>query len=247
MTVLQFDQLTWPEVQALDKARTAAILPAGAIEAHGPHLPLSTDVIISVEMARRAAAKLSGQGYTVLLLPALAYTAAEFARSFAGTISVSRETLQATLRDIVESLRRAGIRYVCLANSHLDPANIEALRQACAAGDIIFPDKTRRRWVQTLTEEFKSGSCHAGRYETSLVLAVRPDLVRSGHRQLPPLTVDLAEKIRSGSRRFEEVGMKEAYCGAPALATKEEGEKTYELLSDMIVTTFLEKVREAQR
>jgi creatinine amidohydrolase len=246
VTVLQFESMAWPEVQALDKSRTLALLPVGAIEAHGPHLPLATDVLISVEMARRAASKLSAQGWVVLLLPPLSYTAAEFAKSFAGTICLTRETVQATVREVAESLRRAGVKYVCVANSHLDPENIEGLRQACAASDIVFPDKTRRRWVQTLTDEFKSGSCHAGQYETSLILAVRPDLVRPGHRLLPPMEVNLAEKISGGSKGFEEIGMKDAYCGAPSKATQEEGEKTFEILSDMIVTTLLEKVREAQ-
>lgn len=246
MTVLAFDQMTWPEVNKLDAARTIALLPIGAIEAHGPHLPLATDVIISVEMAGRAAEKLSARGLTVLMLPALQYTAAAFAQSFPGTICLSRATLQATIQEIAESLRRAGLKHVCLANSHLDPENIEALRAAAGQAGILFPDKTRKRWVQTLTDEFKSGSCHAGQYETSLVMAVRPELVRPSHRSLPPLAVNLADKIRSGSRSFEEIGMKEAYCGHPAGATREEGEKTFELLSDMIVATIVEKLSETQ-
>jgi creatinine amidohydrolase len=246
VSVLAFDQLAWPDVQALDPQKTAALLPIGAIEAHGPHLPLATDVIISVEMARRAGEKLSQAGYTAVLLPPISYSAAEFARSFPGTVSVSRGTLQDLLRDIVQSIRRAGLRHVILANSHLDPENIEALRQAASELDLIFPDKTRRRWVQTLTDEFKSGSCHAGQYETSLMLAVRPDLVKPEYHKLLPLTVNLAEKIREGKRSFVDVGMNDAYCGSPAAASRAEGEKTFELLSDMIVTTFLEKVREVK-
>jgi len=238
--------MTWEEAQALDKSTAVAILPVGAIEAHGPHLPLSTDVIISEEMARRAATRLSALGRQVVLLDPLTYTPAGFAEGFAGTISLSAETLRTTVREIAESLARAGLRWLCLANSHLDPENVSALRDVQVPGiSICFADKTRRRWVERLTEEFKSGSCHAGQYETSLVLAARPALVRDSRRNLPKLGVPLAEKIRAGATRFEEVGMERAYCGDPAAATGEEGARVYDLLADMIVTDFLERNREA--
>jgi creatinine amidohydrolase len=247
VTTLSFEEMTWAQVRELDSDRVVALLPVGALEAHGPHLPLCTDVIISVEMARRAAARLESLGHTALLLPPLCYTSAGFASGFAGTIDIDGRALQETLQGIARSLGRAGIRRVCLANSHLDPDHIDALRRAADSAGILFPDKTRRRWVQTLTEEFRSGSCHGGRYETSLVLAARPDLVRPVYKSLPPRTVDLAERIRSGGRSFEEAGMDQAYCGAPAEATREEGEKTYDLLADMIVTTLREKTRETER
>src|SRR6266699_6531059 len=79
MAVLDLAQLTWEEVRDLDRAKAVAILPVGAVEAHGPHLPLATDVIIAETMARAAAARLATHGYDAVLLPPLAYTAAEFA------------------------------------------------------------------------------------------------------------------------------------------------------------------------
>src|ERR1043165_6982380 len=88
MPVHDLVNLTWEEVRDLPRARAVAILPTGAIEAHGPHLPLGTDVIIAQAMSRRAAERLSGRGYDVILLPALAYTAAGFAAGFAGTLSL---------------------------------------------------------------------------------------------------------------------------------------------------------------
>lgn len=239
-------ELTWEEVAALDRGRAVAILPVGAVEAHGPHLPLATDVIISQEMARRAAQRLAEMGRPALVLEPLVYTPARFAEGFPGTLSVSAATLRGLIEEIARGLAAAGIRWLCLANSHLDPENLRALRDIRAAGiEICFADKTRRRWVERLTEEFKSGSCHAGRYETSLVMAARPDLVRSLRLSLPNLRVPLAERIRGGAKRFEEVGMERAYCGDPALATAEEGDRVFDILADMIVTDFLERNREA--
>lgn len=245
--------MTYQELAAIDKSNAVAILPVGAIEAHGPHLPLSTDVIIAQEMARRAGERLSRKGWEVFLLPPVCYTAAEFARNFPGTVNVARHTLQALITDVAEGVRRAGVRWLCLANSHLDPANLRALHdvvefyEGARGFRVVFMDKTKRRWVEQLTEEFKSGSCHAGQYETSLVLAARPEFVRPGHRSLQKIFVNLAERIRSGAQSFEEVGVSEAYCGEPAAASAEEGHRSYDTLAEMLVTAFLERVHEAER
>jgi creatinine amidohydrolase len=233
-----FDQLTWTEVRALAGPRAIALVPIGALEAHGPHLPLSTDVIIAVEMAERAAKKLGALGFTALVMPPVHYTQAGFAQGFAGTMNADAPAL----RGIADSIRRSGIPHVCLANSHLDPDHVETLRRASEALGLIFPDMTRRRWAETLTDEFRRASCHAGRFETSLVLAARPNLVKPDFRRLPAVEADL----RSGCRSFEEAGMPQAYCGAPAEAIAEEGERTFDLLADMIVTTVKEKLNEIQ-
>lgn len=241
MAVHRLAEATWEEIRGLDKSRAVAILPVGSIEAHGPHLPLATDAIIAREAACRAARRLAREGWEVLLLPALHYTVAEFASGFPGTISISAGTFRAFLADLTASLKKAGFRHLCLANSHLDPAHLSALRDLSADGlRIHFVDQTRRRWARRLTDEFRSGSCHAGQYETSLVLASRPDQVRESHRELPAKFVPLADRIRAGARCFEEVGMDRAYCGNPAAATREEGERTYEILAGMIVEDFLE-------
>ncbi|HSQ59784.1 MAG TPA: creatininase family protein [Acidobacteriota bacterium] len=75
MPTLEWADLTWEELRALDRARCVALLPVGAVEAHGPHLPLDTDNIIAVAMARAGAARLEAAGRTPLLLPPRARTA----------------------------------------------------------------------------------------------------------------------------------------------------------------------------
>ena len=95
--------------------------------------------------------------------------------------------------------------------------------------------------AETLGEEFKSGDCHAGSYETSVVLAADPDAVRAAWRELPPVAIGLLEKMKNGAGNFIEAGARDAYCGAPARASREEGEKTIAALARVIV----ESVREA--
>ena len=93
MPVHELAQLTWEEVRDLDREHTLVVLPVGAIEAHGPHLPLETDVVIATAMARAGARKLTDRGQVVLILPALAYTAASFGSAFHGTLSISPITV----------------------------------------------------------------------------------------------------------------------------------------------------------
>lgn len=240
MTV-RLAELTWAEVQDLPRERTVALLPVGATEAHGPHLPLATDVIIAEGMAEAAVPHLSAQGLSALLLPPLAYTAAPFAEAFAGTLSVSPDLVEEMVVDVARALTAQGFACLALASAHLDPAHVGCLRQAVERireEDLLpvaFPDVTRRALAQRLTEEFRSGACHAGRYEGSIVLALRPELVREDERStLPPNPASLSEAIREGKTTFEEAGGPMAYFGDPAAATAQEGKATLELLGAML-------------
>lgn len=246
MPVLELSALTWEDVRDLDRAHSVAILPTGAVEAHGPHLPLATDVVIAEAMARAAADKLAAHGRPVLLLPALAYTAAEFAAGFPGTVSLRPATVTALIVDVARSLARHGIPVLAIANAHLDPSHLAALEAALVAGRdlssirIVFPDVSRKPWAPRLTEEFKSGACHAGRYEGSIVLAARPDLVRDGvRRSLPPNPKSLSDAIRAGRRSFEEAGGPRAYFGFPADATADEGARTIDTLGGILAEAVL--------
>ncbi|MCH7491168.1 MAG: creatininase family protein [Gemmatimonadetes bacterium] len=241
MPVSYLADLTWEEVRDFDLGKAVAILPVGAVEAHGPHLPLTTDVIISEAMARSAAEKLEAQGYPVLILPSISYTAAPFAASFPGTCSLDADAATAVLVSIARNLTRQGVRILAVANSHLDPANIAAIEAAVASArqekllKIVFPDISKKPWAMRLTDEFKSGACHAGQYETSVVLAERPELVRENIRkELAPNPSSLSDAIRAGLETFEEADGARAYFGCPADASIEEGKQTVDILGSIL-------------
>ncbi len=204
MTVRELAQLTWQEAGGTDRDRTVVVLPVGALEAHGPHLPLATDVWIAEAMARAGADKLAARGMDVLLLPALAYTTAPFAADFPGTVSIDPAAVTVQIAGLIESLARHDFEVLALANAHLDPSHITALQSAVDAARqskrmrIVFPDVTQKPWAQRLTAEFKSGACHAGRYETS------------------------------------EAGGPRAYFGYPSEATPEEGRTTIAALGAIL-------------
>lgn len=246
MRVLELAHLTWEDVRELDRATAVAVLPVGAVEAHGPHLPLETDVIIAAAMARAGAAKLAARGHTAVLLPSLAYSAAEFAAGFPGTLSLSGATVTALLLDIARNLTGQGFPLLAIANAHLDPAHLASLAAAVRAAKderlltVVCPDVSRKPWASRLTDEFQSGACHAGRYETSMVLAERPELVRDAiRRSLPPNPNSLSRAIRDGKRSFEEAGGPRAYFGYPAEAGVDEGRQTIEVLGGILEDAVL--------
>src|SRR5215469_5889954 len=125
-----FCNRTWNEARAALDRGAVMILPVGSTEAHGPHLPLATDVIISEEMSARAASKLAGHGIEAYVLPAVSYSVTDFSADFAGTISVKKETATALVRDICVSLYAQGARLVVIANSHLEPEHIASINDA---------------------------------------------------------------------------------------------------------------------
>ena len=236
-------EMTWTEVDEAIKDRPVAIVPVGAVEAHGPHLPVSADTVIALEMAKRGARKLKEHGVPVLILPPVYYTVAEFGADFPGTLSVSAETATALLRDVALA---AGKRFRCVAfaNIHLEPKHVECLKKAVedanrAGASACYADITKKRWASMMGEAFLAGD-HAGAWETSLVMAAASDKVRDHERRhLPPMD-GLLPALKKGAKTFKEAGGEEAYFGDPTAATVEEGEAAYEALGQVLSLSVME-------
>jgi creatinine amidohydrolase len=242
--VTYFADLSYTKLQEiLDSPRTPVLLwPVGSTEPHGPHSPLATDPIISIGTSERVARALADDpDLQVLILPTLSYAVTRYTAGFPGAIHVGEETLQAMVVDVCTSLARQGFPHVVIVNNHFEPEHVQTLHRSI---DLLaeqgikvgYLDLTRRERAQRLTEEFKRGECHAGRYETSLVLAQSPELVdREAMAQLPEVPISLPKVIAAGMKDFREMGVVEAYCGAPAEATAEEGEQAYDTLVEMTI------------
>jgi creatinine amidohydrolase len=241
---LYFAHRSYPQVQELlDSERTTVLLfPVGATEPHGPHSPLATDMVISIGICERVCRRLSNDPeLRALILPPFAYGVTRYSGEFPGPIHVHEETLRAVVVDVVRSLAAQGFPHVVLVNNHFEPEHVQTLHRALDALEAEgihagYLDLTRKERAQRLTDEFQAGECHAGRYETSLVLADRPELVDvDAAAALPYVPVNLAKVISAGMRDFRAMGLAEAYCGSPAEATAEEGETSYEILADMTI------------
>jgi creatinine amidohydrolase len=189
----------------------------------------------------------------VLLLPPLTFAPAPFALTFPGTVDVPPRATTMMVTGIVRSLSGHGIRLTVVANAHHDPAHVSALRDAAtelAPGDgtLVFPDLTRRRWAERLTDEFRSGACHAGRYEGSIVLAERAELVhRDVMSALPANPRSLVDAIRAGEKTFVAAGGDQAYFGFPADATVDEGHASVDMLGRILEEAVIEAMNDPQR
>jgi creatinine amidohydrolase len=239
--VTEFTDLAYPDVESLreDERPTVLMFPLGATEPHGPHAPLKTDTLISLGICGRAAKRLeSDPDVHALVLPPLAYGVTRYGAAFPGAVSIGEATLRALVVEICGSLAAQGFARIVLVNNHLEPEHVQTLRKVAEelGGAVRLFDVTRKEIAAQLTDEFRSGASHAGSYETSLVLADEPTLVRRERMQgLESKMIDMPAAIAAGQTDFIAMGMDRAYCGAPQEATAEEGERTFEILTTLLV------------
>jgi creatinine amidohydrolase len=237
-------EMTWPEVQeATEDRKAVALVPLGATEAHGPHLPLATATYLAIDAAKRAARKLKGHGVRAVVFPNISYSVSERAADFPGTLSLSRPTAVAFLKEVAQNATR-NFRAVAFVNTHLDAAHLEVLKQVVEESkksgvSACFVDLTRKRWSQQLGEAFSQGD-HAGAFETSAMMALNLPLVREHERiSIPPME-GLAAAMKKGGKTFKEAGGDDAYFGDPGAATIEDGENILEQLAEITSVSVME-------
>jgi creatinine amidohydrolase len=180
-----FPYLTWTEIKEMpDKENVAIVQPIGAIEQHGPHLPLAVDSAISVGVLGKALSKLDSN-IPAYALPCLYYGKSNEHWQFPGTITLSAETLLSVIKEVAESIYRAGFRKLVLMNSHGGQPQIMEI----AARDIhqqypdflVFPLFTWRVphiAGELLTPQEREYGIHAGDAETSIMLSLLPEQVK---------------------------------------------------------------------
>jgi creatinine amidohydrolase len=251
MSIQHLGTMTWREVKEFAHERVVALVPLGSILAHGPHLPLNTDVVISSEMARRAARRLSTAGKDVLVYPPVTYSPASAGAHFAGTVHVAGEAFGAYLRSLLTQVGATGIRTVALVSSHVDPEHLLAVNDSIKAASgsfglsdlrIVFPLLLKEPWVSRLPPEFARGGAHGGQVETSCMMALQADKIREDVRQrLKKIDIDLPGAFKAGKKTFEECGGPQAYFGDPAAASAVDGETFLDLLGDIVAEAVLEE------
>lgn len=184
--------LTSPEIRDLpDKDRAVVVLPVASIEQHGPHLPVFTDSLIAEAVLEAALGRLPDDA-PVWRLPLLTYGKSTEHAAFAGTVSLTADTLISALRDIGWSLASAGFQRLAIVNAHggnteIVDFMIRDIRQE--TGMMVFALHPFLRLGQVeegISQEEMVYGIHAGDVETSILLAIRPDWVR---RELAPRSI----------------------------------------------------------
>lgn len=178
----RWEELAWPELRALDAERTVVLMPVGAIEQHGPHLPLSVDALV-VEALSAAAIARAEPGLGLLVLPVCPFGKSDEHLDYPGTIALSAATLQALWCEIGASVARAGFKKLLMLNGHggqVATAQIVArelrIRHRMLVVSCLWPQLGLPEGILP-ADELRFG-IHAGALETALVQAIRPELVR---------------------------------------------------------------------
>ena len=168
------------EIEAFLKNHSTLYVPVGAMEQHGPHAPIGTDIFLPQEIARRVCVQRGG----ALVAPPLTYTLSYPHRGFTSEFSLSIETFMAVVRDLAQSFAKTGFKRIVFLNGHYD--NTYALAYACAQVAEKLPAGTRafpfNYWDGLTPEQFGVMSeggkgMHAGEAESSMLLAIDPTLV----------------------------------------------------------------------
>ena len=246
---VEWARLTGPEIRAIAaRPEALAVLPIGSLEQHGPHLPVITDTASASAAAIRAA-RLVADEMPVLFLPGLWTGMSEHHLPFGGTISLNFNELRGVLSGVVRSLRAIGFARLLIVNGH--GGNVEPLAVAARelAHDYGLPVIACTPWYLTRDRvpeiaETAETPAHACEGETSVMMAVAPDLVRIDRldeavRQRP----DPVPKYEGFSRfwSFSERAPVTGVRGDPRPASAEKGERFLDLQAEALAAAMRDR------
>lgn len=236
-----FQELTRTEAKNLGP-EAVLLFPVGATEQHGPHLPVGTDHF-AVEHIARAAAKVASAQIPVVVAPTLPFGSSHHHIPFGGTMSLSTETYYRTVLELCETLIQGAWRRIFILNGHGGNHEIVQL----VARDLALKHPVQMAaasywniaWDKFIEEKAHLGARvpgHAGFFETSLVMALRPDLIREPrpHRDNVP---DADQRGFARPVRIETHGSWQSFDGytdTPAKATAERGQTYLEAAAQSV-------------
>jgi creatinine amidohydrolase len=244
------ERISWVQARQLFHSSTVALVLVGSTEQHGPHLPLGTDFLTAQALALAVARELK-----ILCTPVIPVGVSEHHRQFWGTLWVSPETFRRFMREIAESVASHGVRRIVFVNGH--GGNNAALQEICR--ELRAKEIFAVVWawwldpeVQKLTNElFRSRGTHAGAIETSLVLAIDPNLVDRGQLEAAARG---ASEIYATSRDGAQLPLDTidfSQSGAtldPREASQEAGQKIFQRAKERLsaLVRWLEQVSEEE-
>ena len=238
----KLEELSWPEIDALDRQRTLFILPVGMIEEHGPHLPVGADTLAVTYEANGAARRVSRAlpDWNVVMMPPINYGqggANEMGDMLVhpGTYGIRQSTLRSLVADLGGQIAQNGFKWIFVTNGHGAPTHNIAINEACDFVSEAFRvtmlhlsglfradaaiqsngEKINARYFSAAELASFGMDVHAGVGETSGMLAVRPDLVRSIYKTLPSRAGRSLEELRDITTAPGWQG----YLSSPARAT----------------------------
>lgn len=247
---MKFHESPAPSIRNLDRESTMVVLPLAAVEQHGPHMPTGTDAIICGAVAEAMEKNLTKE---VLLLPTLWLGASQHHLPWEATLTAELPTYETLICEILEPLLKNGFRRVLLLNGH--GGNIDPMRVALRRLQPEYPEVLLTGGSYWSIAEEELATCmegdikslgHACEAETSLVLHLRPELVRAEEAAAMPdlsgylpddsdglmICRDMAQRTENGA------------TGRPDLASAEKGAKMFEVIVKRVTEVIVKFLRE---
>ena len=253
-TTRRWMELTWPDFQAADMERAVAVLPVAAIEQHGPHLPVGVDALIMEGYLDRVMERLPEES-GALFLPIQSIGTSREHVAFPGTLTLTPETALRAWIEIGESVARAGCRKLVIANSHGGNnalIDIVARELRVRRNMLVVPAFWHRFGYPDglFGGHERQHGIHAGDIETSLMLAFRPELVRTDEiDHFRPASVEMAQSFQwlraTGPLGFGWMAQDLSESGAMGDAGAARADKG-EASADYGVTAFIELLQDVE-
>ncbi len=253
----KYAQLTWPEIKEKAERQAVILLPFGAVEDHGPHLPLDTDNIIVEAVCTETARRMKGE---TLVMPLVAYGFDDHHMDFPGAVTVDMQTLIDYVADVACSVARHGFTHILIVNGHgsnAPIADLAARRTVLKTGAVCGAMSPNAAIDKILAEPVLSdmrrsgpgGIGHAGEYETAMMLYLNPELVQMdkavkeiGQLKFPYFNWDHPEPSILAWQDWWSRMSKSGVCGDPTVATAEFGKALFETTVGNFIT-FIEEFR----
>ena len=250
-SIVQFERLTWEEIDSLDRKKTVFFLPISPLEEHGPHLPVGTDLLTAKKTSIEAIRKLNTiyPKFSFVLLPDIPIGFAEFNRDFPGTVTVSSRMVQQAVYSYGSMLAKNGFSHLVICSYHMALGHLKGIYKSmrklrrtydmvvCEPWSPIFYSDTIKKQEPNVDFD-TSTEMHGGFRETSMMMYIHPELVDEKYKTLPLM---YTEKIMTASavfHTFKQLGISEGYIGNPSKANITYGKWFF----DLTVHTYVEAV-----
>jgi creatinine amidohydrolase len=253
--IIKFEELTWKQIDELPRKKTIFFLPMSPLEEHGPHLPIGTDLLTSIDAASEAIKILNSKKPKLqfILLPDIPVGFCKFNTDFPGSISVSSKVVKEIVYSIGASLGAHGFKYLVICNYHMALSHLKGIHSAIKRLESKYDMSVIEPWSAYFysgkieKNEPKLGfdtskEVHGGFRETSLMKYQYPYLVDESYKDLQSIYRDLDSPKVLG-KKFKKLGIKDGYIGSPSRADPDYGRWFYNETVKCFVNSTIDLIK----
>jgi creatinine amidohydrolase len=252
--LIQLEELSWKQIDALDRKKTIFFIPLSPLEEHGPHLPVGTDLLTTRDAAKEAIRLVNKKkpDLTTVLFPAIPLGYSKMASGFPGTVSTQVKILKTIVSDICSSLAAFGFQYFVICTFHMDLGHLKGIYQGMKKamkthnitivepwGPYFYHKEVEKREPQVGFDTKKE--VHGCFRETSLMNYQYPYLVDPSYKNLQSIYRDLYSPRVLG-KTFQEIGITEGYVGSPARADSNYGRWYFQQIVETYAQATLDMI-----